>query len=196
MKEGLFRKKNLDRISSPEQLNDYIKVSNPSVWLIISALIVMVVAFAIWAFSGNITSEVRGVGVFQGKSSSSVDTVVCYIDANEAPKISEGMSVRLYDNSKQMEAYVNGKVLKIAQSAVKQEDIMQLFSSEYIADSILNAEYGVGVLIKVNKTSSGDYDWANDEKGDEAFIKLDGLCGVDIITESIKPIEFLFAQSN
>ena len=104
--------------------------------------------------------------------------------------------MRLYDNSKQMEAYVNGKVLKIAKSAVKQEDIMQLFSSEYIADSILNAEYGVGVLIKVNKTSSGDYDWANDEKGDEAFIKLDGLCGVDIITESIKPIEFLFTQSN
>ena len=196
MKEGLFRKKNLDRISSPEQLNDYIKVSNPSVWLIISALIIMVAAFAIWAFSGNITSEVQGTGVFQGGSSGAVDTVVCYVDANKAQKVSEGMEVRLYDKSKPMEAYVNGKVVRVSHAAVKQEDIMQAFSSEYIADSILDAEYGVGVLIKVNKNSSGEYDWANGEKGDEAFIKLDGLCGADIITESVKPIDFLFSQSN
>ena len=196
MKEGLFRKKNLDRISSPEQLNDYIKVSNPSVWLIISALIIMVAACSIWAFSGNITSEVQGTGVFQGGSSGSVDTVVCYVDANKAQKISEGMEVRLYDKSKPMESYVNGKVVRVSQAAVKQEDIMQAFSSEYIADSILDAEYGVGVLIKVNKNSSGEYDWANGETGDEAFIKLDGLCGADIITESVKPIDFLFSQSN
>ena len=196
MKEGLFRKKNLDRISSPEQLNDYIKVSNPSVWFIIGALVTMVIAFSIWSFSGTITAEVSGAGVFQGDAGSSIDSVVCYVDANQAHKISEGKSVRIYDKSKPMEAYITGTVQKISQAAIKQEDLVQAYSSEYIADSILEAEYGIGVLIKVNKNSNGEYDWANGEKGDDAFIKPDGLCKVDIITESMAPIEFLFEQSN
>lgn len=29
MSDQIFRKKSLDRISSPEQLNDYIRVANP-----------------------------------------------------------------------------------------------------------------------------------------------------------------------
>ena len=89
MNDSLFRKKNLERISSPEQLNDYIKVSNPSVWLIIGAMFIIAIAFSVWAFSGNITSEVSGTGVFQGSFQDSIDSVVCYVDANYAQKISE-----------------------------------------------------------------------------------------------------------
>ena len=195
MNDSLFRKKNLERISSPEQLNDYIKVSNPSVWLIIGAMFIIAIAFSIWAFSGNITSEVSGTGVFQGSSQDSIDSVVCYVDVNYAQKISEGMPVRIYDKNKPMSAYVNGKVIKISQVPVKQEAILHSYSSEYVADSILEADYGVGVLIKVNKTSDGNYDWANNEVGDETFLKVDDLCKADIITESVAPIKFLFSES-
>lgn len=195
MNDSLFRKKNLERISSPEQLNEYIRVSNPSVWLVISAMFIIAIAFSVWAFSGNITSEVSGTGVFQGSAQESVDSVVCYIDANYASKISEGMSVRIYDKAKPMSAYVNGKVAKVSQVPVKQEDILHSYSSEYVADSILDADYGVGILIKVNKTSDGKYDWANNEVGDETFLKKDDLCKVDIITESVAPIKFLFSDS-
>ncbi len=195
MNDNLFRKKNLDRISSPEQLNDYIKVSNPSVWLIIGAMFIIAIAFSVWAFSGNITSEVSGTGVFQGSSQESVESVICYIDANYASKISEGMPVRIYNRTKPMEAYVNGEVIKISQVPVKQEDILHSYSSEYVADSILEADYGIGVLIKVDKTSEGKYNWANNEVGDETFLKVDDLCKVDIITESVTPIKFLFSES-
>lgn len=192
---NIFRKKSLDRISSPEQLNDYIRVSNPSVWLIICALLVIAVSFSIWAVSGNITTEISANGVFQGKDTDSVDSVICYINADYSTKISVGMPVRIYDKSKSQNTYINGKISKIAQTAIKQEDIIQSYSSEYIADSILDSEYGIGVLITVNKLSLNEYDWANGEKGDESFIKINELCKIDIITESITPIEFLFNQS-
>ena len=35
MSDQIFRKKSLDRISSPEQLNDYIRVANPGIWMIL-----------------------------------------------------------------------------------------------------------------------------------------------------------------
>lgn len=194
MKDSIFRKKSLDRISSPEQLNDYIKVSNTSIWLIIIALFIIAISFSVWAISGNITTEISGNGVFTGKDSDVVDSVICYIDANQASKISEGMQVRIYDKLKSQNAFVTGKVSRIAKEAVKQEDIMQSYSSEYIADSILDAEYGVGVLITLNKSLDDNYVWANNEKGDESFIKINELCKIDIITESITPIEFLFNQ--
>lgn len=195
MNNNIFRKKSLERISSPEQLNDYIKVSNPGIWLIITALVIIAISFSIWSVSGNITTEISANGVFQGKSADSIDSVICYVDPNCSQKISEGMPVRIYDKSKSQNTYVNGKVERIAQTAVKQEDILQSYSSEYIADSIMDTEYGVGVLIRINKTLDGTYDWANNEKGDESFIKLNELCKIDIITESITPIEFLFNQS-
>ena len=37
---SIFRKKSLERVQSPEQLNDYIKVANPGVWLVLIAVII------------------------------------------------------------------------------------------------------------------------------------------------------------
>ena len=42
MGEQVFRKKAMDRLSSPEQLNDYIRVTTPSVWLVLAALVLLI----------------------------------------------------------------------------------------------------------------------------------------------------------
>ena len=39
--QAVFRKKSLDRVNSPEQLNEYIRVANPGVWVILAAVIVL-----------------------------------------------------------------------------------------------------------------------------------------------------------
>ena len=38
MKNQLFREKSMERVSSPEQLNDYIRGANPSVWLALAVV--------------------------------------------------------------------------------------------------------------------------------------------------------------
>ena len=50
----IFRQKSLDRVASPEQLNDYIKVTTPSVWLILFATIILIVGTLFWAVFGRI----------------------------------------------------------------------------------------------------------------------------------------------
>ena len=47
MDETIFRKKNIDRISSPEALNDYLRVTTPMVWLILAAVILLLVGFLV-----------------------------------------------------------------------------------------------------------------------------------------------------
>ena len=41
MEKQIFRQKNIDRISSPEELNDYLKVSDPGIWIILCAVIIL-----------------------------------------------------------------------------------------------------------------------------------------------------------
>ncbi len=55
MKEKLiFREKSLEKVTSPEQLNDYIKVTRPSVWLILFATIILIIGTLVWTVFGKI----------------------------------------------------------------------------------------------------------------------------------------------
>ena len=44
----LFREKSLERIASPEQLNAYIRVSTPSVWLLLAAVVILLAGVCVW----------------------------------------------------------------------------------------------------------------------------------------------------
>lgn len=70
MDQQLFRKKSLDRISSPEQLNDYLRVTNPSVWIILLAIILLLAGLLYWSSVTTIESYVSGTAEVKGGSMS------------------------------------------------------------------------------------------------------------------------------
>lgn len=51
---GIFREKSIRRVSSPEQLNDYIRVTSPSVWIVLIALVVLLLGMLAWSVLGRI----------------------------------------------------------------------------------------------------------------------------------------------
>lgn len=51
---GIFREKSIKRVSSPEQLNDYIRVTSPSVWIVLIALVVLLLGMLAWSVLGRI----------------------------------------------------------------------------------------------------------------------------------------------
>lgn len=61
--QKLFRQKALDRVSGPEQLNDYLRVMNPGVWMVLVVVIILLGSLAIWASMGKLetTAEVKVV---------------------------------------------------------------------------------------------------------------------------------------
>ena len=89
----IFRKSSLDRVSSPEQLGDYIKVSRPSVWLVLGAVIVLLIGVCFWGVFGTLTTTREVVALVQdGKST-------CYVTPEEANGLSPGMEVRIGDSA-------------------------------------------------------------------------------------------------
>ena len=49
MENGLFRKKSLERISSPEELHDYMHVTSPRLWMLLIAVAVLLIGFLAYA---------------------------------------------------------------------------------------------------------------------------------------------------
>jgi hypothetical protein len=64
-KETIFRKKALDQIRSPEQMNDYLKVTNPGVWIILAAAVLLFAGLFVWASIGKLETTAPAVAVIQ-----------------------------------------------------------------------------------------------------------------------------------
>ena len=58
-RQGLFRAKNIERIESPESMNDYLQVTSPGVWLVLSTVIVFLIGVCIWGVFGHIDSTAK-----------------------------------------------------------------------------------------------------------------------------------------
>ncbi len=87
MNENLFRKSSIDRVNSPEELNDYIRVASPSVWLILSAIVAFLVGVVIWGIWGNIEVTVKAPVVVKD------GVVTCYVD--DVSSLEEALDVRI-----------------------------------------------------------------------------------------------------
>lgn len=55
--DKLFRKKTLERISSPEQLTDYLKVTGPGVWMILITVLLLLGGILVWASIGTLETK-------------------------------------------------------------------------------------------------------------------------------------------
>lgn len=91
MNEEIFRKKSLDKIKSPESLNDYVRVTNPGVWLLLAAVIVLLVGAVIWGVYGHVDTLVDAdMHVKNGEA-------FCYISAEDVGAVESGMTIKCRD---------------------------------------------------------------------------------------------------
>lgn len=90
MDNGLFRRKTLDKVSSPEQMNDYIRVTSPGVWLVLAAVIALLAGLIIWSALGRLETTVTAVAV-----AGSDGNPVCYIAEDDMDAVRAGQTVHI-----------------------------------------------------------------------------------------------------
>lgn len=93
MNEQLFRKKSIDRVSSPEQLDSYIRVANSGVWMVLIAIVILLTGACVWGVLGHLDTTVPAVAV------SEKGAVTIYVKEAEASSVQEGMPVRIGDKN-------------------------------------------------------------------------------------------------
>ncbi|MDO4940390.1 MAG: hypothetical protein Q4E33_01700 [Erysipelotrichaceae bacterium] len=92
MSEKLFREKSLKRISSPEELNDYLKVTSPSIWILLTSVIVLLVGALVWATFGTMDTTINTVAV-----NTEGNVIRLYVKEDDISKIEVGQTVKIND---------------------------------------------------------------------------------------------------
>ncbi len=93
-RSSLYRKSSMERIQSPEQLTDYLRVTNPAVWVLLVAVVVLLVGLLIWSSFTYIGSFAEGSATVEG----GVMTVT-FDDETLARNVEAGMIVTVGETS-------------------------------------------------------------------------------------------------
>lgn len=93
MNDKIFRKKSIDRMSSPEQLNDYIKVTNPGVWMVLAAIVILLVGVCVWGVFGKLETKLPVAAVSQ------YGETVLYVKEDNVASVKENMRVYIGDET-------------------------------------------------------------------------------------------------
>jgi hypothetical protein len=90
MAEQIYREKSLKRITSPEELGDYLRVTSPTVWLVLAAIVLLLVGMLIWSATSSIDSLVTGSAQVESGSMR-----ITFDDEQLAHSVQTGMTVRI-----------------------------------------------------------------------------------------------------
>ena len=93
MNNQIFRKKSIDRMSSPEQLNDYIRVTNPGVWMALAAIVILLVGVCVWGVFGKLETKLPVAAVSQDGQT------VLYVKEDNVASVKENMRVYIGDET-------------------------------------------------------------------------------------------------
>lgn len=190
---NLFRKSSLERVSSPEQLNEYIKITNPSLIVILLGILAIVVSGVIWVFAGGIpeTTKMNGV-VFNEPSESK--TLHCFVSVGASQNIKEGMDVQISPDyaDRAQYGFIKGKVLSVGKEVVTENYLIKNFSEPDLVQNavVKSMQEGRSSVVEV-KVSMGE--WSN-EKGASVQVNEGANCEALAVVNEIKPYDLIFGN--
>ena len=110
--QGIYRESSLEKISSPDQLDQYLKVTTPAVWILLVAVILLLGVAFWWSSQTAIASKVTATGTVK----SGVLTIP--LETDDARKnVKEGMNVvvgELTDTINYIQTTEDGGMIAVA----------------------------------------------------------------------------------
>jgi hypothetical protein len=167
-KKSIFRQESIDRALSPDQLDEYIRVSNPGIWLVLIALLVLFASVMVWGFTGTLPKTLTVNGVMEGNGQA-----VCFVDAAALDKDIQGCKVQVAAAGN---ADTGGVVSDVSPVPYSAAEISERYESDWVTQKLVTGEYAYAVTV--------------DLSGNPAY-KSGAILGVTIITEEVKPITYL-----
>ena len=91
-KKSIFRKESLDRISSPEEYDQYLKVTGPGVWMLLGVIVLLLVGSLCWAVFGRLSTSMNVAVIAQNGQT------ICAIPSEKVEDVlKSGMTVTIAD---------------------------------------------------------------------------------------------------
>ncbi|BED91851.1 MAG: hypothetical protein CfP315_0384 [Candidatus Improbicoccus pseudotrichonymphae] len=187
----IFRKTSLERISSPEKLNEYIKIINPFFVIVLSVIFFVISIIGFWFFTSSIPKymDIKGiVEISENYSGEKFEEkkVYSYVSLYTSKQLKVGNKVSVYLEyvPKKESGYINGEIISIGEEIITSPYIYKKFENPNIVESILpKNENFVEIVIKLDG-------WSN--KKSESIKIINGtLCDISVIVSNRKIYEVI-----
>ena len=97
-KKNIFREKAITRVTSPEQLNEYIRVATPGIWFILVAILLALAGMFVWFIFGKVDATLTTAGIVQSGS------LTCYVPEDKRAEVNVGDTVTVNGQTYRIEA--------------------------------------------------------------------------------------------
>jgi hypothetical protein len=190
-----FRQKALDRLSSPEQLDQMVRVIPGKGWLALLALVVLLGAVITWAITATLQLTVFGDGIITGSvESPQTLEAVLFVSIDDGLRIQPGMRAQISPNSVHQEEYglMWGKVAAVRGVPSTADEMLQVLGNDSLV-SALNAEgklVEVRIQLDMDENTPSGYFWTS-VSGPPYEIHSGTLGDGVIVVDQQRPIELV-----
>lgn len=130
---SIFNARATEKLRSPDDLEKYVRVTSPSVWVALAGVLAMVLGLLAWGVFGSVSTNVATNGVYvKGQ-------MVCFLSTEDAAKVKVGNP-----------AYVEGdmgKVASVTKVPLSREEAYDELESDYLVDALMTDEWCYFVVI-------------------------------------------------
>lgn len=161
---SIFNKKATEKLRSPEDLDKYVKVTTPSVWIVLAASLVLLAGLMAWGFFGSVTTNLSAKGILLDAEGGNV---MCFIPISVEGKVSEGNS-----------AIIEGHaftVSHVSEMPLSRSEAQEMLGSDYLTNQLVHDEW----VFRVDFDGPADQLWEG--------VPLD----VSIEVDSVSPISLI-----
>ena len=131
---SIFNKRATEKLRSPDDLDKYVRVTNPSIWVLLGACVALLVGLFIWGIFGSVTTSVPATGVVHKGQA------MCFLSAEDAAKVKEGDIANFGGQTM--------TVVEVAAIPLSSEEVSEMLGSDYLASVLVEEEWAYQVVFR------------------------------------------------
>ena len=124
---SIFNKKAADKLRSPDDLDKYVRVTNPSAWAVVAACLALLVGLLAWGMFGAVSTSVSTTGVVINEQP------MCFLKAEDVAKVHVGDV-----------AYFGGERMAVSDVAAvpdSRDEAKDVLKSDYLVSSLMQDDW-------------------------------------------------------
>lgn len=139
---SIFNKKATEKLRSPDDLDKFVSVTNPSVWVVLAACVALLAGLLAWGVFGAVSTSVATTSTYvDGK-------VMCFLTGEDVATVHVGDT-----------ANVNGTrmtVDSVGAIPLSRAEALKVLGSDYLVSVLMKEDWAYPVTFKGNE----DYSFA------------------------------------
>lgn len=127
--EGIFRHSTMNRVASSEELDHYIKVTNPSAWVIVLAALLLIGGIIVWAAIAVVPVTVETTGITFTTNDSNKTNVICFVNEETADRVRKQRMIAFVEG-------VEANDATMTEMPLSATEVISILGSDFYVDSI------------------------------------------------------------